>query len=91
METKVYNQAPDNDQDRLKTAELKKFSKEAPVGPSGSRDHAEAVMNRASAEIEMRTKKAMLYQNLSYFDAAKLVQQADPDLSELYARGYIRE
>jgi len=88
-ELKIYSGGPD-ETDQAKTEELKRFSEQAPVSPDASRDHAEAVMERASAEIARRTKKAMLYSNLDYFTASQRVVQADSELGELYIRGYIK-
>ena len=50
-----------------------------------------AIMDRASAELERRTKKAMLYSKLKYSEVRKRVLQADTALVELYAKGYVSE
>ena len=89
-ELKVYSGGPD-DNDQAATQELKRFSQEKQGGPRATTDHEQEVMLRASAEVERRTKKAMLYSNLDYFEASRRVIQSDLELAELYARGYVRE
>lgn len=91
MEHKVYNQEPITDKDKLVTEELKKFSRQEMPGPSSVRDHEEEVMLRASAEIERRTKKYMLFNNLPYFEASTRVVQSDKELASLWTHGRILE
>lgn len=89
-ETKYYNQGPDqSDQDR--TEEIKRYSRTPQSGLSGESDRRDEVMNRASAELGRRIKKAMLHLNLDYSEVSKRIFQADPVLAELYAFGYVAE
>ena len=86
----TLHQGPDQG-DRARTEEIKRYSREPQSGPSGERDRRNAVMNLASAEIERRTKEAMLHSNLDYSEVSKRIFQADPVLAELYAKGYSLE
>ncbi|MBW1714962.1 MAG: hypothetical protein JRJ77_03930 [Deltaproteobacteria bacterium] len=92
MENKNYFDAvPGSDRDAERTAELKTFAEQAPAAPNAGNDHREEVMNRASALIKARTERTMLFLNLSYHEASERVFRADPELGELYARGYVRK
>ena len=86
-----YGAVPDTDGDLARTAELKKFSKEAPVGRIAEEDFRNAVMDKASREVARRTKKYMLFNNLDYFEASQRVIQSDSDLARLYAFGHCQE
>ena len=91
MENKYYAKGPDSDQDKIKTEELKKYSAQLQSGPSSEADRRQSVMNRASDEIERRSKNVMLYSKIDYSEASRRVLAADVELAELYAQGYVAE
>ncbi len=91
MEKKFYGAAPENDQDKLKTEELKRYSAQLQSGPSSEADRRQSVMSRASVEIERRARNVMLYSKVDYSEAAHRVLKADVELAELYAKGYVNE
>lgn len=88
MEVREYFSANPGHQaeDATKTAELKTFSKEI---DTAERRHE--VTLRASAEHDRRVRRFMLFGNIGYEEASRLLADQDKELMALYVFGEVRE